>query len=74
MYLSRRNWCGDSKDVRAEVHTRGQTGVEMEALHAVSAAALTIYDMVKAVDRRMTIEDIRLDSKEGGRSGEWKRA
>jgi cyclic pyranopterin phosphate synthase len=59
--------------IRAEVHTRGQTGVEMEALSAVSAAALTIYDMVKAVDRGMTIADIRLESKEGGRSGEWKR-
>lgn len=64
----------DAVDIRAEVHTRGQTGVEMEALHAVSVAALTIYDMVKAVDRGMTIEDIRLESKEGGRSGEWKRA
>lgn len=64
----------DAVGIRAEVHTRGQTGVEMEALHAVSAAALTIYDMVKAVDRGMTIGDIRLESKEGGRSGEWKRA
>lgn len=63
----------DEVAIRAEVHTRGQTGVEMEALSAVSAAALTIYDMVKAVDRGMVIEDIRLESKEGGRSGEWKR-
>jgi cyclic pyranopterin phosphate synthase len=64
----------DTVEIRAEVHTRGQTGVEMEALTAVGAAALTIYDMVKAVDRGMTIEDIRLESKEGGRSGEWKRS
>ena len=64
----------DAVEIRAEVHTRGKTGVEMEALTAVSAAALTIYDMVKAVDRGMIIEDIRLDSKEGGRSGEWKRS
>ena len=64
----------DAVEIRAEVHTRGQTGVEMEALTAVSAAALTIYDMVKAVDRGMVIEDIRMESKEGGRSGEWKRS
>lgn len=63
----------DAVTIRAEVHTRGKTGVEMEALHAVSAAALTIYDMVKAVDRGMIIEAIQLESKEGGRSGEWKR-
>jgi cyclic pyranopterin monophosphate synthase len=63
----------DAVAIRAEVHTRGQTGVEMEALTAVSAAALTIYDMVKAVDRGMVIEAIQLDSKEGGRSGEWTR-
>lgn len=63
----------DAVMIRAEVHTRGQTGVEMEAMTAVSAAALTIYDMVKAVDRGMMIEDIQLESKEGGRSGEWKR-
>lgn len=64
----------DAVEIRAEVHTRGQTGVEMEALTAVSAAALTIYDMVKAVDRAMIIEDIRLEAKEGGRSGEWRRS
>lgn len=63
----------DAVAIRAEVHTRGKTGVEMEALSAVSAAALTIYDMVKAVDRGMVIEAIQLESKEGGRSGEWKR-
>ena len=53
--------------------TRGRTGVEMEALTAVATAALTIYDMLKAVDRGMTIEEIRLESKEGGRSGRWSR-
>ena len=50
---------------------RGQTGVEMEALTAASVAALTIYDMCKAVDRGMVIEDVRLLHKSGGRSGEW---
>ncbi len=59
--------------IAARVETRGQTGVEMEALTAVSAAGLTIYDMVKAVDRGMTIEAIRLEHKAGGRSGEWTR-
>jgi cyclic pyranopterin phosphate synthase len=59
--------------ITARVETRGQTGVEMEALTAVSAAALTIYDMVKAVDRGMTIEAIQLERKEGGRSGVWER-
>lgn len=59
--------------IEARVDTRGQTGVEMEALHAVSVAALTIYDMVKAVDRGMTIERIRLEYKEGGQSGVWRR-
>ncbi len=59
--------------ISARVETRGQTGVEMEALTAVSVAALTIYDMVKAVDRSMTIEDVRLERKEGGRSGTWDR-
>jgi len=59
--------------IMARVETRGQTGVEMEALTAVSVAALTIYDMVKAVDRGMTVEAIRLEHKEGGRSGVWER-
>ena len=61
-------------NIAATVATSGRTGVEMEALAAVATAALTIYDMVKAVDRGMTIEEIRLDSKEGGRSGRWTRA
>lgn len=59
--------------IEATVATRGRTGVEMEALTAVATAALTIYDMLKAVDRGMRIEEIRLDSKEGGRSGRWSR-
>lgn len=63
----------DAVTISATVETRGQTGVEMEALTAVSAAALTIYDMVKAVDRGMVIDSIQLESKEGGRSGVWNR-
>ena len=57
--------------VRATVRTTGQTGVEMEALTAVSVACLTIYDMVKAVDRGMRIEAIRLMRKSGGKSGTY---
>jgi cyclic pyranopterin monophosphate synthase len=60
-------------DIRAEVKTTGKTGVEMEALTAVSAAALTIYDMCKAIDRGMCIENIRLLRKAGGRSGVFER-
>ena len=56
--------------IRSEVHTTGKTGVEMEALTATSVAALTIYDMAKAVDRSMRISDVRLVRKEGGQSGE----
>jgi cyclic pyranopterin monophosphate synthase len=59
--------------VEASVATRGRTGVEMEALTAVATAALTIYDMLKAVDRGMTIDEIQLESKVGGRSGHWSR-
>ncbi|MFG1428108.1 cyclic pyranopterin monophosphate synthase MoaC [Roseixanthobacter glucoisosaccharinicivorans] len=58
--------------VRARVKVSGQTGVEMEALTAVSLACLTIYDMAKAADRGMRIEGIRLLEKAGGRSGEWR--
>ncbi|MCS6765882.1 MAG: cyclic pyranopterin monophosphate synthase MoaC [Candidatus Protistobacter heckmanni] len=54
-----------------QAETVGQTGVEMEALTAVSAALLTIYDMVKAVDRGMVISQVRLLEKKGGKSGEW---
>lgn len=63
----------DGVTIEARVDTRGQTGVEMEALHAVSVTALTIYDMVKAIDRGMVIERIQLESKEGGKSGVWRR-
>jgi len=60
-------------DIEAEVGVTGKTGVEMEALTAVSVAALTIYDMVKAVDRAAVITDIRLVRKSGGKSGEYVR-
>ena len=59
-------------DVRARVKVAGKTGVEMEALTAVSVACLTIYDMVKAIDRGMRIENIRLIEKSGGRSGHYR--
>lgn len=58
--------------VRAEVSVHARTGVEMEALTAVAAALLTIYDMCKALDRGMEIGGVRLLAKEGGRSGSWK--
>jgi cyclic pyranopterin phosphate synthase len=57
----------------ATVRTDGRTGVEMEALTAASVAALTIYDMCKAIDKGMVITDIRLESKTGGRSGDYQR-
>ncbi len=59
--------------IHSTVSTIGKTGVEMEALTAVSVAALTIYDMCKAVDKSMTIEDIKLIKKTGGKSGDYKR-
>jgi cyclic pyranopterin phosphate synthase len=59
-------------EVRARVKVSGQTGVEMEALTAVAVACLTIYDMVKAVERGMRIEGIRLIEKSGGRSGRYR--
>ncbi|MBN9082920.1 MAG: molybdenum cofactor biosynthesis protein C [Rhizobiales bacterium 62-17] len=59
--------------VRATAKVSGQTGVEMEALTAVSVACLTVYDMVKAVDRFMRIEGIGMVEKSGGKSGDWKR-
>jgi len=58
--------------VTATAKVSGQTGVEMEALTAASVACLTVYDMVKAVDRGMVIEGVRLLSKEGGKSGAWR--
>lgn len=60
--------------ITAEVRCRGKTGVEMEALTAVSVAALTIYDMAKALEKTMTIGEIRLLEKRGGKSGDWTRA
>lgn len=63
----------DGYDIEARARTTGPTGVEMEALTAVSVAALTIYDMLKAVDKTMVIGEIRLMEKRGGRSGEWRR-
>jgi cyclic pyranopterin phosphate synthase len=58
-------------DITATVRTTGKTGVEMEALTAVTVAGLTIYDMCKAIDRGMRLEAVRLVHKSGGKSGEW---
>lgn len=63
----------DRLSIAATVTTVARTGVEMEALTAVTVTALTVYDMCKAVDRAMTITDIRLDEKSGGRSGHYRR-
>src|SRR5689334_11617164 len=65
---------GNAVVIAATVRAFDRTGVEMEALAAVSAAALTVYDMCKAIDRGMVISEIRLDEKRGGKSGTWKRA
>jgi cyclic pyranopterin monophosphate synthase len=62
---------GSAVEIEARVKLTGRTGVEMEALTAVSVAALTVYDMCKAVDRAMTISDIRLVHKSGGKSGTY---
>ena len=59
--------------IAATVKTKGQTGVEMEALTAAATAALTLYDMLKAVDKGIVITAIQLDEKQGGKSGLWKR-
>ena len=64
---------GKGYDIEARVRTTAQTGVEMEALTAVAVAALTIYDMVKAIDRSMVIGNVRLIFKSGGRSGTYRR-
>ncbi|HYH83831.1 MAG TPA: cyclic pyranopterin monophosphate synthase MoaC [Pyrinomonadaceae bacterium] len=58
--------------IEAEAATSAQTGVEMEALTAASVAALTVYDMCKAVEKGITITDVRLEEKTGGKSGDWK--
>ena len=63
----------DAVAITATVRTTDRTGVEMEALTAVSVAALTVVDMVKAVDKAAVITDIRLESKTGGKSGDWSR-
>jgi cyclic pyranopterin phosphate synthase len=63
---------GAGLDIEATVRTSAQTGVEMEALTAVSVAALTVYDMCKAVERGMTIEAVRLVAKSGGASGDYR--
>jgi cyclic pyranopterin phosphate synthase len=62
----------DAVEIEATVRTTGRTGVEMEALTAASVAALTVYDMVKAVDRGMRIEALRVTAKSGGKSGEFR--
>jgi cyclic pyranopterin phosphate synthase len=64
----------DSVDITATVKTTDRTGVEMEALTAVSVAALTVIDMVKAVDKAAVITDVRVEAKSGGRSGDWTRS
>jgi cyclic pyranopterin phosphate synthase len=63
----------DAVEITATVRTTDRTGVEMEALTAVSVAALTVVDMVKAVDKAAVITDVRVESKTGGRSGDWSR-
>src|SRR5262245_64334727 len=63
----------DGFEIEARVRTEAKTGAEMEALHAVAVAALTVYDMVKAADKGMEIGGLVLVSKTGGKSGEWKR-
>lgn len=64
----------DAVEIIATVRTADRTGVEMEALTAVATAALTVVDMVKAVDRGASITDVRVEEKTGGRSGTWRRA
>jgi cyclic pyranopterin phosphate synthase len=64
----------DAVEIAATVKTSDRTGVEMEALTAVSVAALTVVDMVKAVDKGAVISDVRVETKTGGKSGDWKRS
>ena len=63
----------DGVHIEAEAATTAQTGVEMEALTAAAVAALTVYDMCKAVEKGMTVTDVRLEEKTGGKSGTWRR-
>jgi cyclic pyranopterin monophosphate synthase len=67
------SWDNNAIMIKTMCKVSGQTGVEMEALTAASAAGLTIYDMCKAVDKAMIISDIQLETKSGGKSGEWTR-
>ena len=69
----RRDAAAGMVEVEATVECRGRTGVEMEALTAAAVGLLTIYDMLKAVDRGMVIRDLRLEEKRGGASGVWRR-
>lgn len=64
----------DRVEITARVRTQGVTGVEMEALTAATVAALTVFDMIKAVDHLATIEGVQVLTKSGGRSGDWTRA
>jgi cyclic pyranopterin monophosphate synthase len=64
---------GQRIEIEARVRAHARTGVEMEALVAVAAAGLTVYDMCKAIDRSMTLDAVRLVRKSGGKSGEWRR-
>jgi cyclic pyranopterin phosphate synthase len=64
----------DAVEIAATVKTTDRTGVEMEALTAVSVAALTVVDMIKAVDKSAVISDVRVESKSGGKSGDWSRS
>lgn len=64
---------GECVEITATVRTKGVTGVEMEALTAASVAALTVYDMIKAVDHLAVIEEIKVLAKSGGKSGDWRR-
>lgn len=67
------DWDNSAINISTLCKVSGQTGVEMEALSAASAAGLTIYDMCKAVDKGMVISNIQLETKSGGKSGDWKR-
>jgi cyclic pyranopterin phosphate synthase len=66
------SWESDDLRITSTTRTTSQTGVEMEALTAVSVAALTVYDMVKGIERGVRIDDVRLLSKSGGQSGDWR--
>jgi len=67
------DWDNNAIQIQTLCKVSGQTGVEMEALTAASVAGLTIYDMCKAVDKGMVVSDIQLETKSGGKSGDWKR-